>query len=90
MTLIFLNISGKKPFVLTVYDMIHELFPQEYKTDDLIPGVKKLLVEKAAKIIAISESTKRDMVSIYGCKEERIDVVYLGNSLLYRIMTAKG
>ncbi|HBC76077.1 MAG: hypothetical protein A2008_01735 [Candidatus Wallbacteria bacterium GWC2_49_35] len=78
----FLEHIGQKPFVLTVYDMIHELFPAEYPGGDKFLELKKLMIEKAARVIAISESTKRDIVRLYGGKfEEKIDVVYLGNSL---------
>lgn len=80
---------GKKPFVVTIMDMIPELFPEmypkkslysKYVTHKWISG-KKELVENASMIIAISEKTKRDLVDIYGIDSERIEVVYLGNSL---------
>lgn len=79
----FLNFIGDKPFVLTVYDMIHELFPNYFQDDQLtfVP-VKKQLIEKATKIIAISESTKRDIIRLYPEVEEtKIEVVYLSHSI---------
>jgi glycosyltransferase involved in cell wall biosynthesis len=77
----FLEHIGKKPFVLTVYDMIHELFPAEFNHDDKFYELKKLLIEKASKVIAISGSTKRDIIKLYNKFEDKIEVVYLGNSL---------
>lgn len=77
----FLKLIGRKPFVLTVYDMIHEIFPEMYASDDPTSQWKKELVEKAAKVIAISESTKRDLVRILGTPEDKISVVHLANSL---------
>lgn len=80
---------GKKPFVVTIMDMIPELFPEMYPKNGLyskhvthkwIDG-KKELVENASMIIAISEKTKKDLVDIYGIDSERVKVVYLGNSL---------
>lgn len=64
-----------KPIVLTVYDMIHELFP-------IIGSLnKKSLLEHSAQIIAISQNTKKDILKFYPqMPEEKISVVYLGTS----------
>jgi glycosyltransferase involved in cell wall biosynthesis len=79
----FLEHLKAKPFVLTVYDMIHELFPEFFLNagNTRISLVKKKLVQKASKVIAISESTKRDLVSLFGTDPEKIEVVYLSSSL---------
>ena len=42
---------------------------------------KKILAHKASKIIAISESTKQDIIEILGIDENKIKVIYLGNSM---------
>ena len=74
----FINFIGSKPFVLTVYDMIHELFPHYFNNDYNNVENKKLLIEKATKIIAISESTKNDILKIYPhIDSSKIEVVYL-------------
>ncbi len=71
----------KKPFVLSVYDMTHEIFPEGVSSlDRTIPWKRKLL-KKASRIIAISESTKKDIVEMYNVEESKIDVVYLATSL---------
>lgn len=78
----FLKYIDSKPFVLTVYDMIYELFP-EYFLDDkkLIPN-KLFLMEKATRIIAVSENTKKDIISIYPhIDASKIDVIYHGCSI---------
>lgn len=77
----FLNYLGTKPFVVTVYDMIHEKFKEMLPSRDKTSEHKELLVRKAAKIIAISESTKKDLIEIFGTEESKIDVIYLGNSM---------
>lgn len=77
----FLDYLGNKPFVLTVYDMIHEKFSNLFSPNDPTTQNKKRLVEKASKIIAISESTKRDLIELFGTEESKIEVVYLGNSM---------
>lgn len=77
----FLRFIGNTPFVLTVYDMIHENYPQLEKESSIISD-KKLLIESANKIIAISHSTKNDILKLYPhINEEKIDVVYLSHSI---------
>lgn len=77
----FLDYLGDKPFVLTIYDMVYELFPQIYSHRDKTGVSKKLLAPKATKIIAISENTKRDIIRLFGIKEDKIEVIYLANPL---------
>ena len=80
--LYFLDSLRKKPFVLTVYDMIHELYPQFVGKDTDIIVKKKLLIEKATRIIAISQNTKNDIISLYPhIDESKIVVVYLNHSV---------
>ncbi len=70
-----------KPLVLTVHDMIHELFPDDFRKRNLTARWKKELAVKAARIIAISENTKRDMVRLLDLPTEKIDVIPHGCSL---------
>ena len=77
----FLKYLEKKPFVLTVYDMIHEKFQDTVNDAKEISLKKKLLIEKASKIITISQNTKNDLIKILGTDEKKINVVYLGNSI---------
>jgi len=77
----FLEYIGNKPFVLTVHDMIHEKFSEMFPANDKTTKQKKLLVEKATKIIAVSECTKKDLIELFGTDESKIEVVYHGNSL---------
>jgi len=79
----FLKYINNVPYVLTVYDMTHEKFDYMFTSNDTTSKNKRILVEKACKIISISESTKRDIIEIYGIDESKIEVVYLGNSLAY-------
>ena len=64
-----------KPFVLTVHDMIPELF---FKKGDMQIARKRELVKHAAHIIAVSENTKRDLVDLLHVPEQRITVIYHG------------
>jgi glycosyltransferase involved in cell wall biosynthesis len=71
----------KKPFVLTVHDMIYEAMPQYFHSNDPLPYHKRILMEKAEKIIAISETTKADILTYSDVKEEKIEVIYHGIDL---------
>jgi glycosyltransferase involved in cell wall biosynthesis len=71
---------NKKPFVITVHDMIHEKFAADFNTrhDAPIAAYKREVVAKADKIIAISKSTKRDLIELLNVPEEKIELIYHG------------
>jgi glycosyltransferase involved in cell wall biosynthesis len=79
----FLDYIDSKPFVLTVYDMIHELFPTYFLVDTQNTVENKyLLMERAAKIIAVSENTKRDIIRLYPKMDpNKIVIIYHGCSI---------
>lgn len=78
----FLNYIGEKTFVLTIHDMIHEIFPEFYPLNEQIIVWKSTLAERAAKIIAISENTKKDIINILNVNPNKIKVIYHGTSIL--------
>ena len=65
--------------VVTVHDMIPELFPATRRRLDFLT-VKKRYVETADHIICVSHSTKRDLLSIYGPLTVPVSVVHSGVS----------
>ena len=67
------------PTVLTIYDMIHEIYP-EYFPNDMTAIYKKKALDRANTIICISENTRRDLIRIYPETESRSVVTYLGFS----------
>lgn len=70
----FLPFLGKKPFVITVHDMIPEIFSMDHSQ-----AKQKLeVIPKAAHIIAVSGQTKKDLVRIMNVPEEKVSVVYHG------------
>jgi glycosyltransferase involved in cell wall biosynthesis len=77
----FLDYIKAKPFVLTVYDTIHELYPEYFPLNDPNVAWKKMLVTKAAKIIAISENTKQDILKYYDIPANKVKVIYLNSNL---------
>jgi glycosyltransferase involved in cell wall biosynthesis len=64
--------------IVTIHDLIFRFHPEDYpRIDRLIYEAKfRYACEKSHRIIAVSESTKRDIVSQYGVSEEKISVVY--------------
>jgi glycosyltransferase involved in cell wall biosynthesis len=68
--------------VLTVYDMIHEKFSNGMNASELkVADIKKRSIERADKIICISENTKKDLLEIIDLDPEQVSVVHLGCSL---------
>lgn len=65
---------GRKPLIVTVCDLI----PDIVYDNQLIKKWRQEVLNAATHIIAISEHTKKDIVSLYGIDSDRISVVYLG------------
>lgn len=66
--------------VITVFDMISEIYPERPPRFRFPSNLKKKAIRSADGIICISESTKKDLVRIYGLDEEKIEVVHLASS----------
>jgi glycosyltransferase involved in cell wall biosynthesis len=66
------------PTVLTVHDLIFKLFPQHHKQLNYwyLNAAMPLFVRRADHVIAISETTKRDLMREYGTPAGKISVVY--------------
>ena len=67
--------------VLTVYDMIHELFAEEFNHDPYTTNAKRAAVSRADHVICISESTRQDLIRLFGVDERKTSVVHLGFTL---------
>jgi glycosyltransferase involved in cell wall biosynthesis len=79
--------NNKKPYVITVHDMIHELFSGYFSPDDEYVGYKKKVIENAAHIIAISASTKADVQKLFAVPDAKISLVYHGFNKMDTIET---
>lgn len=73
---------GRQPLVLTVYDMIHERFPDFYQDGGRLSAAKRRDCERADHIIAISNSTKRDLIEHFAIAPQKISVVHLASTEL--------
>jgi glycosyltransferase involved in cell wall biosynthesis len=73
--------GNTKPLVITVYDMIHEMFPEYFSIDEKTIYNKKIMISNADRIIAISKNTKNDILKYYpNIDAGKIDIIYLGTS----------
>jgi glycosyltransferase involved in cell wall biosynthesis len=68
------------PTVITVWDMIHELFPA-LDPSGRVAQQKQRAVEAADAILCISENTKRDLLARHRVDEKKVLVTYLGTDL---------
>jgi glycosyltransferase involved in cell wall biosynthesis len=66
--------------VLTVFDMIGEIFPERPPRFRFFRDTKSKSIRLADKIICISESTKHDLVKILGVDKKKIEVIHLASS----------
>jgi len=66
--------------VVTIHDLSFIYYPQDFLKKDLyqLKTWTAYSVKKAKKIIAVSQSTKKDIIKIYKIPEEKIEVIYNG------------
>jgi len=66
------------PSVVTIHDLIHERYPEQYNRVDVKIYTKKFRYAcmHADKVIAISEQTKKDIIEFYKTPEEKISICY--------------
>ncbi len=74
------------PFVVTIYDLSFLRYPGAFRPWNrwYLSRFTALSARRARRVIAISESTKRDVVRLLGVPEDRIDVVYCGADDIFR------
>ena len=75
------SINTNTPIVVTVFDMISELYPQKKPRFRKVVDVKRLSVENSDLVLSISERTKRELIELYGVSKDKIVVTYLGSNL---------
>lgn len=66
------------PTVITVHDMIHELFSSDFSVLDITSKKKRAAVERADHIICVSEWTRNDLIRLFDVPREKISVVHSG------------
>lgn len=74
------------PSVVTIYDLSFLLYPDSFKRSKrfYLSLFTRLSARRARRIIAISESTKRDVVRLLGVPPEKVEVVCCGIDEAFR------
>lgn len=91
---LFHGLSGELPFdileskvrsVVTIHDLIFLDYPELYPAFDrkIYRTKSSMACERANRIIAISEQTKRAIIKHFGTRESKIDVVYQSCNPIY-------
>ena len=68
------------PQVVTIHDLAYLYYPEDFIKKDLwqLKNWTKFSVNKAGKIIAVSKTTKKDVLKNYQIGEEKVAVIYNG------------
>jgi glycosyltransferase involved in cell wall biosynthesis len=82
-------ITGASGYVLTVHDMVHEMFPELFVNVNKILAKKRSSIYRADQIICISETTKNDLQKYYDVDPSKISVVHHGFDHLSNLTTTK-
>jgi glycosyltransferase involved in cell wall biosynthesis len=75
------SLDASIPLILTVHDLAIDIIPEVFSTRMRYwhQYIKRSqLLHRANTIIAMSESTKRDLIDIYNLSENKIEVIYSG------------
>jgi len=77
--------KAKVKSIVTIHDLIFKVYPKTYKSVDraIYDHKFKYACQNSDAIVAISESTKHDIVKYYGISEDKIKVVYQACNPLY-------
>ena len=72
---------GNVKKVLTVYDMINELYPQNNNNSEEISNIKRESIDRSDHIICISESCKNDLIKLFKVDSSKITVTHLASDI---------
>ncbi|OOG68936.1 glycosyltransferase family 1 protein [Algoriphagus sp. A40] len=70
-------VKSKAPVFVTVYDMIQEIYPDQFHAGELVTNQKKDALKRADHIFSISHHTKTDLCRLFDIPSEKISVVHL-------------
>ena len=68
----------RTPVVVTVYDMIHELFPEQFAARDHTSEHKRWWVDAASLVFVPSERTKSDLLQLWPASASKVVVLRPG------------
>ena len=76
----FLNLS-QKPLVITIHDLTYERLPEYFWAQDPLTQQKRLNIERADAIIAISKTTRNDLLHFFKVDPAKVFTIYHGIDL---------
>ncbi|WP_234736669.1 glycosyltransferase family 4 protein [Tellurirhabdus bombi] len=77
----FLPLLGSRPSVVTMHDLIHERFGSRFNhlaNDQIVVKWRQQLISRVSRFIAVSESTRNDLMEYLNIPAERIQVIHHG------------
>lgn len=83
-------VSNKTKFILTIHDLSFERYPEHFSLKRRFWHMfvnPKNLCRRADKIIAVSDSTKNDLISVYKINPAKIQTIYSAVSEEYKILS---
>jgi len=83
-------LANRLPTVLTIYDLSFIRYPQLFRPFNrwYLGTFTRLSARRADAVIAISESTRRDVIAAFGVPEQRVHTVYCGADETFRLLPA--
>jgi glycosyltransferase involved in cell wall biosynthesis len=69
----------RKPIITTIHDMIHEKFNN---SSEKTINKKKYCILNSTKLIAVSETTKKEILNLYDVDPDKISVIYHGAPMI--------
>ena len=87
--IIFGAVSAKTKMLVTIHDLSFERYPQYFclkrRLWHLLVNSKKIC-QRADRLIAVSQSTKQDIVKLYGIEEKKIKLIHSAIAENFRII----
>jgi len=87
--IIFASVSQKTKLINTIHDLSFERYPETFSWKRRLWHIfvnPKKICQKAHKIVAVSDSTKNDLIQLYGIKAEKITRIYSGISEKFKAL----
>jgi glycosyltransferase involved in cell wall biosynthesis len=75
------TLGSRAKTVITVYDMINELFAESFPTSAEWRNMQRAAIHRADHVICISESTRADLIRLYNIDPRITSVTHLASSL---------
>ncbi len=88
--IMFGSVSKKTRLIVTVHDLSFERYPKTFSVRRRFWHIfvnPKKICERADKIITVSESSKKDIIDLYGIDAKKIKVIYSGVSERFRVIS---